>query len=377
MAVTSLAHPDTYSSPFYNYAYDVMYVGDNSGDLEVSAGVFDEAAPASATAYNLGHTNDLASPIFDETSGCIFVGDTSGYLYSVNSGIPGTVCTSAGISANATSELLGAAASEGIFDAPLVDPTYENVYAFVAGAATSLSSACTTGNNCIAQFPTSFATGAGPSSTAHVGTGGVSYPLYAGDFDNVFYSSSSVAGDIWVMGNTGTFGGILYRIPITTGGALGTVATMVSPVTADTTGHFPWSSPITEFCSGTCTANGSVTTSGTDYIFFSVDRLNTTEGSCGSASGDGCILAYTITNPTSGLTLGGASGYLGVTTQGTPGCWSSGGLVIDNSDTTNGSNVYFIGLNGATPTGVATGTNYCSATDTATLYATQAAQSGL
>jgi hypothetical protein len=132
MITVNLTNPDTYSSPFYDYAADdAIYVGDNKGYLELITGVF-TGTPSVATAINLGNNNPLASPVLDATSGCVFVGDTTGFLYSVSSQIKGTVCNGGAFATfGHTGNLGNGAANDGIFDAPIVDSTAGQVYAFV------------------------------------------------------------------------------------------------------------------------------------------------------------------------------------------------------------------------------------------------------
>ena len=153
MITVPLTNPDTYSSPYYDYSNnDAIYVGDNKGDLELITGVF-MGTPSAATAINLGNTNPLASPVLDATSGCVFVGDTTGILYSVSSTTKGTVCNSGAFAAfGHTGNLGNGAANDGIFDAPMVDSTAGQVYAFVAHSGSATTSFSVTGTR-----PTSLA----------------------------------------------------------------------------------------------------------------------------------------------------------------------------------------------------------------------------
>ena len=114
-----------------------------------------------------------------------------------------------------------------------------------------------------------------------------------------------------------------------------------------------------------------VTNSGTDYVFFSVNRGAKT--GCTNAAGHGCILSYNITNP---LSVSQAGSGLDVATPGTNGCWATGGIIIDNSSAAAGaSQIYFVNLNGSTaggPTGATSGN--CTAASGASINAVQAAQ---
>jgi hypothetical protein len=358
----SHSNNDTYSAPFYDYANDAIYVGDDSGYLHMFTGVFN-GTPGEVTTSPwpvvLNASNKVTSPVYDPVSGYVFVGDTGGYLYAVSS-------TSGSV--HGTSSKLG----DVIIDGPLVDPSAGMVFAFVT----------TSGfHNRVYHFPTSFTSGYGNGSVA-VGTGGTGYYLYAGDFDNVYYESLTPAGNLWVAGNTGatTGPGKLYRIPISSSG-MGTPVAAIATLTGSNL--HPWPSPISEFCNqpdtidvtGACRTDGTNTTSGTDYLLFSVNAGAV--GSCTSSSGNGCVLSYDISTPTS-PTL---SGSYNVTNVSSPGCWATGGIVIDNSDSASGGGqVYFINLNGNSPggpTGNAATSSACGTGTGNTIQAVQASQATL
>lgn len=379
---------DTYSFPFYDYAADdALYVGDNSGKLHKFTGVFRGTPTENGTPWpvTLNASYDVSSPIYDPTSGCVFVGNTYGYLYSVNSGNGGTICTGASGTVYGTSENLGnSAAGDGIFDAPLVDSTAGMVYVFVAASA-AIGNCSTAGSNCVYQFPTAFSgTSAVPNNEEPLGTGGANYNLYAGGFDNVYYSSSgsSPSGSLYVVGNTGATAGTgtLYRVPITSN-AMGTPAAAVTGLNAR---HPPWPSPVTEFCNngasacavttgGTCGTGVTCTTSGADYIFFYV--YHGAETGCTDASANGCILDYTVNNPSSAPSLAGSINVTAPGGAGLPGCWGTGGFIIDNSSTSTGaSQVYFLNLDGNSPSAAPT---TCTSGTGHTIDAVQAAQSAL
>ncbi|MGB7547694.1 MAG: hypothetical protein WBM14_08090 [Terracidiphilus sp.] len=379
MTVTPLSNNDTLSSPYYDYQNDAIYVGDDAGSIEEFTGVFIGSAVAGPTTVALGHTYALASPVYDSNSGCVFVGDTQGYLYKVDSGVAGTLCTGTTLGASvAISTLLGNnSANAGIFDGVLLDSTAGTVYAFVTASASI--GTCVANSNCVAEFPTGFVTGASPSHVARLGTGSANHNLYAGIFDNVYYASWNASGNLYEVGGTNTStAAALVRIPITSG-VMGAPVTSISGLTTSSFSRAPWPSPVTEFCNGACTNDGTKTTSGTDYVFFSVYRGAPT--GCNNSSGNACILSYNISNPAA-VAVSGAG--LNVTAPGNSGCWASGGMVIDNSTPTGtmagASQIYFVNLNGATAGGGADGatptSTSCTTTGTGpTLNATQASQS--
>ena len=248
--------------------------------------------------------------------------------------------SSASGSVHGTSSHLG----DVIIDGPLVDPSAQTVYAFVTTSG---------GSNTVYQFPTNFASGSGTS--VPVGTGGTNYYLYAGDFDNVYYESPTTppSGNLYVVGNTGvTTGATLYRIPITSN-SMGTPVAAVPTLTGSSVP--PWPSPLTEFCNNgyegsgiPCTSDGTTTTGGTDYLFFSVNSGDLAGSYCTNGATNGCVLSYNISTPSSPTLSGSAN----VATPASAGCWATGGIVIDNSlPYSTLSQVYFINLNGNTAGG--------------------------
>jgi hypothetical protein len=375
---------DTYSAPFYDYASDnALYVGDNSSNLHKFTGVF-AGTPTEVTPVTLNSTAyAVSSPVYDPTSGCVFVGDSEGYLYSVSSGVAGSVCTGNSFALYGKSENLGdGGANEGILDGPLVDPTAGMVYAFITDSAAIGS--CAAGDNCVVQFTTSSITSgsttAAPNAQHPLGTGGAGFYLYSGTFDNAYFYSqsltpSSPTGNLWVAGNTGTAGGAtLYRIPITSN-AMGTP---LAAVTGLSTTDYAYPSPVTEFCNnGT---SGCNVTGGTDYLYFSVygSTLTAHSTTCGASGLVGCVLDYNITYPGS-PTLAGVYPIVAVPAYQDHGCWVTGGFVIDNSATTTGAaQVYFINLNGNEAGGPNGATSTaCTSGSGNTIQAVQASQPAL
>ena len=441
---------DTLSAPFYDYSNDLLYVGDDSGNLHQFSGAF-EGSPAENTTspwpVHLG-SNKLSSPVYDTATagsfqgGYVFVGDMGGVFYSVGTGYGGT--TNGQIHGNTGS--LG----DAIADAPVVDASEGEAFVFV----TTNGSYSETGDNAVWQFASSFTT-LGTPGVVPVGTGGTGYYLYAGNFDNVYYQSGNPAyGHLYVVGNTGTAGGAtLYQVDIAYSSMTGTVNAVATGLNSS---EHPWPSPLTEFCNngtsacaitsqrsvtgkvsktspeitilngsgtftsadvgaavsgtdipfgatitsvlGSTTANlsaapttavssetlsilGGQTTSGADYVFFSVNSpasglCKNSSGIAESGAGWGCIFSYNVNVPTS-VTQSGTG--LAVTDPGTNGCWATGGLVIDNSATATGaSQIYFVNLNGAAaggPTGTTQTSGNCTGGAAPTINAVQAAQS--
>jgi hypothetical protein len=364
--VLSGSHNDTFSSPFYLYGNDTLYVGDDSGNLHKFSGIFNGTPAEVTTSWPvvLNAANKVTSPVYDFGTGYVMVGDTGGIFYGVGSGNSGTTSGSV----HGTSSALGGP----IIDGALVDPSAGMAYVFVTTN--------TGANNAVFQFSTNFTsgTGNGAATGTTVGTGGTvaqQYYLYSGTFDNVYYSSAVHTGNLWVMGNTSAAGGgALYRIPIT---ANAMSATSTAAVTVNATRQ-PWPSPLSEFCAnGTsaCVSNGTDTTTGIDYVFFSVNHANV--GGCTNTSGNGCVLAYNISTPATPAISGTGLKTVNV---GRPGCWATSGIIIDNSvvagTLAGASQIYFINFNGHTAGGPNGNTSVtCTSAVAATIDATQALQS--
>lgn len=364
---------DTFSAPFYDFeSDDAIYVGDDNGYLHQFTGVFAGTPAETVTTWpvqvNATAGTKVSSPVYDDTSGYVFVGDSTAVLHAVGTGNAGTTNGSK----HGTSSDLG----DTIIDGALVDPTAKTVYAFVTRNSAN--------DNAVYQFSTSFTTGTGNGAATgtETGTGGTvagNY-FYSGTFDNVYYESSSgtsPSGNLYVIGGTATAGAAtLYQIPITSNAM---AATANSAVTALSGHQYPWPSPLTEFCNagaGACALNagGTATTTGTDYLFFSV--YHSGKGGCTNFGGNGCILSYNISNP-AGVVISGTG--LNVTAEANPGCWATSGIEIDNSSTTTGaSQIYFVNLNGNGAGGPTSGTytsGNCGGNSVAnTIRAVQASQ---
>ena len=357
MTVTALtgAAGNTFSSPYYDYASDSLYIGDDQSHLYKFTPVFNGAA-AAPTVITLNSTAYyVASPVYDSTSGCVFVGDSQGYLYKVNSGIPGTVCRSSTFSLNVTSALLGNSTTtqlQGIFDAPLVDSTQATIYVFVAYS-TQIGSAgpyiCVSGSDCLAEFTTSFGTGAEPSNFIQAGEGSPGFPWFDGAFDNVYYSSTNGTGNLYAVSATSGGESDLVRVPLNNNtysqyNSVGFLA-----------GGTPFATPITEFCNNganACVASGGQTTQGNDYLFFAgLVSVGSTSGgpTCyATPQGDvGCAMVWQVNDP-----MGLASEPLADLPITFPDCYGAAAFVIDNASTAPGaSNVYFVSMNGNNASG--------------------------
>ena len=112
----SLGATDTNSSPFYDYAHDIMYVGDDAGVVHQFTTVFGGTPTVGWKSTTVGSTRKLTGPVVDPNSGSIFFEDSSGYLHSLSS--------SGGTAVTANQNDCGTA---GLTDAPLIDSAYISI----------------------------------------------------------------------------------------------------------------------------------------------------------------------------------------------------------------------------------------------------------
>jgi hypothetical protein len=430
---------DTFSAPFDSYGDDTIYVGDDGGNLHQFTGVFNGSPAESGSPWpvHLG-TNKLSSPVYDTEDGFqggyIFVGDRGGVFYSVGSGNGGT--TAGQIHGNTGS--LG----DVIADAPLVDSSEGTEFVFVTTNGSysetgenavwefvsSFTTLGTPGVVGVGTGGTGYYLYAGDFDNVYYESGNPAYGhLYVvgntgtaggGTLYQVEIAYSSLTGTVTAVAtglnstehpwpspvtefcNNGASGcaitqqrNVTGKVSTTspeitlssgtfTSADVGAVVSgtdipfgdTISSVLSSTTAKLS-TAPTASVSSETLAIQGGQTTSGTDYVFFSVNRG--TGSGCSNSAGDGCILSYNVTNPTA-VALSGSG--LNVTTPGTNGCWATGGLIIDNSDTTTtgASQIYSVNLNGNAaggPTGTTQTSSNCTAGTGNAILATQASQS--
>jgi hypothetical protein len=399
-AALSGGQNDTYSSPFYDYPTDTLYVGDNGSKLHKFTGVF-RGTPTEATPVTLNATSfTVASPVYDSASGCVFAGDSQGHLYSVNSGNGGSgTCNSGTFSLNATSETLGnGAANEGIFDGVLLDSSAGTIYAFVADSALithAVTASVTTGS-------AAFNVSAGTVSSADVGrtvtgtadlqaattiatvtsatTGTLSKTATGNDATDTLTITEVTAGSEAVDQFPTSFGATAAPAsaqPLGTGGAgynlysgsfdqtyysSGTPSTPSGNIwvvgnqgTAGTNNLYrvPIASNVMNASVSAVTLNSTRhgwappvteffnTSTTVDSIYFAINHASV-GGNCTAATGNGCILAYNVTTTTPAL-----EGSTNFVYPGTNGCWGTSAFTIDNgTSSTDTSNVYFMWFGG-------------------------------
>jgi hypothetical protein len=317
---------DTNSSPFYDYTPgdDTLYVGDDATTLHKFTGVFlGTPTETISTIGNVwpavlnGTAHVLTSPVYDSSSGNVFVADNVRVLYRVDHivghGTGGTVAS-------------GSLGSSGITDSPTVDPSIGNVYVFVRGD----SAAGGAKRAGVCQFTTTFAAGTTCSVTggneAQVSASNATLPgtrFFAGDFDNIYFSSANGTGNLYVCGNSlvgATTATTVWQIPVTAG-VLGTPVQGPQIATANAE-----CSPMTEFMNGA-----------TDRIFVSVVASGLTTAPIGCPTNTGCIMSFDITNPATWATT--------ATSATAPAAGGTSGIIIDSSTGTVGSSqIYFTPL---------------------------------
>jgi len=312
---------DTGSAPFVSYDLDALYVGDNTGHLHKFTGVF-SGTPAEVTTggwpialFAAGIA--MTSPVFDLSSHNIYAGGSNGRLrFARDTGSTVGTCVS-GVPPCVGANLFNVGGNHPVTDAPIVDSTFQTVFAFVG------SNGDATPRAGVWQLPTSL----GSFIEVFVGpTAG--NPLFSGTFDNNYLEGANPsAGFLYVCGvgsNSGAANrAVLYRIGFNSAGTMNRLPD-VNTLNLSANLTNPTCSPGTEIFN---------TNTSTDLLFFSVQNNGAPAG-CG---GGGCVMSF---NATSGFPAGIASAA--------PATGGTSGIVIDNivpSGTTGqASSLYYITL---------------------------------
>jgi hypothetical protein len=325
------ANPDAASSPFYDYARDAIYAGDDKGVLHKFVNVFGltGATPSESISgwpITASAGNVITSPVLDGTSGNIFVADSTGVVRYVRE-----TFSSAGTCSGGSPPCLGLTTAAGsnhvITDAPLVDPVTEKVFVFMSNFDNT--------NAGVLQSDTTLS----GSVSATLGNKGLGHHLHVGAFDNAYLIGNGSAGRLYMCGSNGTSPSIptIQRIGFTNSGrspaspfanpigtmnpaidtgAGSTVAVASAPVEC---------APLTEFFNANATTNQ-------DQIFFGVQASGS--GANCLTSG-GCVMSINVTNIPTPLTI-----HSSIAEAGGP----SGIIVDNNANTTSfaqGSSLYF------------------------------------
>lgn len=338
---------DTNSSPFYDYAGDDLYVGDDSGNLHKFANVF-LGTPAEVTGggfpvvVNAGIV--LSSPVLsvsDTDVKTLFMGSAinatgtaGGQIHAVDAAT-GTVTSSGQLGAYKIAA--NNAIPTGVREAPIVDSAAQRVYAFVDS---SIASTCGAECKSVFQLPIPLVAG-GSGTQANVGRGQISFRvMYGGTFDDAYYNSADPTlptGSLYVCGsisdNSSSMRPTIWKIPITSN-LMGTpvVGPTLTTATADNC------SPITEVKNGIH-----------DYLFVGVGQPTTTTGTKSACNaGNGTCTVYML--DLNGIGTWG-TGVVPNSSLTAPG--GTSGIVVDNVSTTAGaSQVYYSTLGDSTVSNV-------------------------
>jgi hypothetical protein len=323
MVTVSLgANADTYSSPYYDYSDDILYVGDNGGILyKVTPVLTGTTAPAVST-LTVSSGNKLTSPVYDSTSGNIFVGGSYN-LYAVNA-------STFALQTHSTLQIgdnSGSCSSGNqlVYDGPIVDGANEWVYEWATtisgGTYTAVTQEHTEGTN--SPSGTSWTV----TETADVGErdtscdSGSLFPTWSPTFDNTYYTGTITSGHMWVCGgnsNDTSEAGLWYVPTSGTNGALGS-PTFAATQIEDTTDHAVCS-PMTEFYN---------TTTSTDYLFLGEGLVSSFGDLYGFTITDGATPTNTEIGSSPLSTYGSATG-------------GTSAIVVDNvSASAQASSIYF------------------------------------
>jgi hypothetical protein len=315
---TAATETDTYSSPFYVFeggtdTLDTAYVGDDVGYLHQFTGLFNGTPTETITAGTwpaLVATAMLSSPVYDQNTGNVFVTTSFRITPTVSGGRLAAVCATSACTggANGTapgftnpvvigtvtpSLVLGptnapsvachgtGASGDGTamrVDAPLVDSAAGKAYVFVGNDGN--------GESAVIQFSTTVGTATGDleyhascGTESTIGTASTTgVPIFAGTFDNLFFTSSGgdPTGNLYACGNT-SGNATLYQIPITANAMAATGTSVVAVSSANTT-----CSPVTEVFSAT----------NTDLLFLSTVASGASTACTGTG---GCIFNVQVT----------------------------------------------------------------------------------
>jgi hypothetical protein len=247
---------DTTSSAFYDYTNDVAWVGGTLGWLHKITPVFNGIPAEVSTGgfpAQVANTTFLSSPVYDRISKNVFIGSAGGYFYRVNS-------TSAAVTASGQLDF-----GAGLVDGPVLDPINAKVYVFSSSDGSTNCGGGTIACSAVYQLSTTFAA----NSTGTEVTVGNSValdsspnpsPLYAGAFDDAYYSSLNATGNLYVCGDTGA-NPTVYRIPIQAG-LPGTAASLAALTPA---ARNPACSPVTDIF------NPNASGGAAERLFFSVE----------------------------------------------------------------------------------------------------------
>jgi hypothetical protein len=326
---------DSTSAPFYDYTNDLIYVGDDGGNVHKFTGVFN-GTPAEAGApwpIAVAANVFIMGPVLDSggSTPAVYVNELTGPSTGGQLAYFAVPSPSSTATPTVTKSSQIGHASVDIADSPAVDSSAGRIYVVAAtdgGQHSGLFSF-------IRNFTNNNSGTEATIGTGSAGPGNAVQPLYDGDFDNTYYSSSNGTGKLYVCGNAGG-NPALYQVPITSGSP-GTNSSANNPVTiVNSSGstNNPACSPVTEIY------NSGATGGPFDWIFLSLQNFGAPTA-CGSG---GCVMSFFVTEWTASIAYSLNQEILDtnlnvekVTTAGTSGAsqptWntSTNGMTTDNS----------------------------------------------
>lgn len=316
----------TGSSPFYDYARDTIYVGDDNGVLHKFINAFGVIGmtPSEVTSggwpITVNSGRMLTSSTLDSTSGNIFVADTVGRLSYVREtfSTAGT-CASGSVPCLGSTNIVPGAAHV-IADAPIVDSSTGKVFVFMGNNGTGAA---------VIQSDITLSA----SVTASLGTG-TAHHLHSGAFDNTYLTGNGSAGFLYMCGSSASSAPTIQRIGFTNTGRvptspfanpIGTMNAAVDTVTLAVATGSAECSPVTELY------NANAPVASRDQIFFGVQNL----GSGTNCGGAGCVMSINVTGAPGTLTIANSIAEVN----------GPSGIIVDNvANTTTfsqSSSIYF------------------------------------
>jgi hypothetical protein len=300
------------SSPFYNFALDELYLGDDSGVLHKFTGVFN-GTPTEVTSgwpITVHAGAALTPPVFDSVTNNLFVGDSTGILsFVMDTGSTTGACATGVPPCLGSTTVLATSGGLPIIDPPTLDPTTGKVFVFVgndSGTGTGVAVGAY-----VVQANMQL------TGVVRVNVGRNGAPLHSGAFDNAYLNSSpgSITGHMWVCGKGASDVPTLRSVGFDGSGTI-TTASLSGLTVGSITGAAGQCSPVTELF------NPNVGIGGTDFTFFSVQsgdlpHIGAPPGNTTNCPGTGCVMAANVTTgvvPThvlsSAAELGGTSGII-------------------------------------------------------------------
>ena len=275
----SLSANDSGSSPWIDYANDIVYVGADNGLVYKITGVFHGVPALSGSPWPVTVSTGLhvTSPVLDSGLGLLMVGSGNGNLYQIN--------TATGVLA--ALPVGGAGTSHGIVAAPLVDITNGTTFVVDGNDGTSAV---------LVEVDTVSMTLLSKGGIGQGAAGGTALNIHDPDFSNNYYTTPT-NGVIRVCG-TGAADTTPWQYAFKfTGRTMHTTPSFSQQLLTSTAAR----------CTGLTEFFNPNVGSGTDYFFFGLTSDCTAAGGAG-----GCVAEVTDADPTTVLTTTVTNGPSGI-----------------------------------------------------------------